>query len=326
MKVKTENRYLIFDSPHKQNLKNFLKLIYYFCLSIKYSVFYSLNKPKNNKEKEYKVSILAIFKNESRYLKEWIEFHRIVGVDHFFLYNNNSDDDYFRILEPYIEDGTVTLVQWSKNQAQMECYQDGVERFKNRTEWMAIIDIDEFIVPNATDNIYDFLKKFNNCPSVIIYWKMFGTSGLSDREKDSLVIEDFTVSWRKYSDIGKCFYNTKFDVVKDITQNSCMHHFLWTEFKHKKVPAINLFGKICVPTYNPIPSYADKDNFPIQINHYFTKSFAEFADKSSKGDVYYKKNPHTLDYFYEHEMKSQATDYHAYKYLIKLKMSMGLID
>jgi hypothetical protein len=31
------------------------------------------------------VSIAAIFKDEAHYLREWIEFHNMLGVEHFFL-------------------------------------------------------------------------------------------------------------------------------------------------------------------------------------------------------------------------------------------------
>ncbi len=36
------------------------------------------------------MSLCAIFKDEADYLREWIEFHRIVGVEHFYLYNNSN--------------------------------------------------------------------------------------------------------------------------------------------------------------------------------------------------------------------------------------------
>lgn len=39
------------------------------------------------------LSIGAIFKDEAPYLAEWIEFHRLVGVEHFFLYDNLSTDE-----------------------------------------------------------------------------------------------------------------------------------------------------------------------------------------------------------------------------------------
>ena len=41
-------------------------------------------------DKKYNVAVCAIFKNEAPYLKEWIEFNHLVGVEHFYLYNNNS--------------------------------------------------------------------------------------------------------------------------------------------------------------------------------------------------------------------------------------------
>lgn len=36
------------------------------------------------------LSICAIFKDEAPYLPEWIEFHRSVGVERFFLYDNSA--------------------------------------------------------------------------------------------------------------------------------------------------------------------------------------------------------------------------------------------
>ena len=80
-----------------------------------------------------------------------------------------------------------------------------------------------------------------------------------------------------------------------------------------------MFNHICVGNRN----IADKEDFPIQINHYFTKSYKEYALKRAKGDVYFKINPHDEEYFYEHEMKCTSTDYSAYKYLIKVKLAMG---
>lgn len=34
--------------------------------------------------------ICAIFKEEAPYLPEWIEFHRLMGVERFFLYDNGE--------------------------------------------------------------------------------------------------------------------------------------------------------------------------------------------------------------------------------------------
>src|SRR5579883_479648 len=63
-------------------------------------------------KKKYNLSIVAIFRNEKPYLREWIEYHRLVGVDHFYLYNNKSSDGSLEVLSPFIARGIVTLIDW----------------------------------------------------------------------------------------------------------------------------------------------------------------------------------------------------------------------
>ena len=55
------------------------------------------------------LSLCMNFKDEAPYLKEWLDFHILVGVDHFYLFNNNSSDNYEQIIKPYKEKGYITL-------------------------------------------------------------------------------------------------------------------------------------------------------------------------------------------------------------------------
>lgn len=313
-----QNKYFINDIQSTSAIKHIAKR----CISLVESFYYKCYQylyKNSTKEKKYNVSICAIFKNEAPYLKEWIEFNNIVGVDHFYMYNNNSEDDYEAVLKPYIKSGLVTLIDWPQNQKQMECYQTCIKDFSGETKWLGFIDIDEFIVPKSTDSIYEFLKAFENkAGAVNLYWKLFGTSGRMDRDLSGLVCEDFTVCWPKYCDIGKCFYNTAFGFDFESKYAKQLHHKFWANYKGKNIPPVNIFNHICVGNRN----IADVADFPIQINHYFTKSYKEYAMKRSKGDVYFEINPHDEEYFYEHEMKCTSTDYSAYKYLVKLKLKM----
>lgn len=314
-----ENKCFIFDAPLKRNYKYYIKQILYMCTRVYYNGLYRFLRPKNEGEKKYKVSVCAIFKNEATYLKEWIEFHRIVGVEHFYLYNNNSTDNYLDVLQPYIDEGLVDLVQWPQQQAQIPAYIDCVERWRSDSQWIGFIDIDEYVVPKKEDTIYDYLKRFNMTRgSVILYWKVFGTSGRMERDVKGLVTEDFVGCWYKYDTIGKCFYNCNYDFAPELKENGALHHYMWTKYKNVKLPPVNIHNKICLRQNNPVKS----NEFEIQINHYFTKSYEEYVRKASKGDVYFKINPHTENYFFEHEMKCTDVDYSAYKYLIKLKKCM----
>ena len=137
-------------------------------------------------DKKYNVAVCAIFKNEAPYLKEWIEFNHLVGVEHFYLYNNNSEDDYQSVLEEYVQSGLVTLIQFPYEQAQMKCYKDCIDKYAGETKWLGFIDIDEFIVPKSTNDIYGFLKPFETKRGAVkLNWQLFGTSGRMDRYRRS---------------------------------------------------------------------------------------------------------------------------------------------
>lgn len=316
----TSNKHFVLDVPERTDWKGRVKRVLYRCQAVLYKA--KLNCCKlETPDKKYNVAICAIFKNEAPYLKEWIEFHRIVGVEHFYLYNNNSEDAYQTVLEPYIKTGLVTMNEWPYNQAQMRCYQDCISRFRSETKWLGFIDIDEFVVPKSTDTIYEFLKPFEtNRGAVKIYWRLYGTSGKMERDINGLVSEDFVVCWPKYYDVGKCFYNTNFEFNEKSHKNEILHHKFWANYRGKDIPPVNVFDRVCVENINSVPS----DDHPIQINHYFTKSYQEYVVKCAKGDVCFEVNPHDEEYFYYHEMQCGGTDYAAYKYLIKLKRAMGI--
>ena len=69
------------------------------------------------------LSICAIYRDEAPYLREWIEFHRLVGVERFFLYDNVSEDDHLEVLAPYLEDGIVTVRRVARLRSAGTCLQ-----------------------------------------------------------------------------------------------------------------------------------------------------------------------------------------------------------
>lgn len=314
-----ENKYFIYDYPRVKNIKYFLKYIFVKIQNSFYRCCFSLIK-KSNKPKSYNVSLCAIFKNEAPYLREWIEYHMIVGVDHFYLYNNNSNDDYMSVLKPYIEKNKVTLIDFPYQHAQMKAYGDCILKFKSKSKWLGFLDIDEFVVPVKDNNIYTFLKRFANRPAVKIYWKVFGTSGKVSRDINRLVTDDFTIAWPKYDEVGKCFYNTSFETDLSSKKMKGLHHNFWGKWYGIELPPVNCFDKISQKGFD----FVDSNEFPIQINHYFTKSYEEyFKQKAARGDVYFKKNHYVLpSFFYRHEMLCTKQDNKIYKYLIKLKLRM----
>lgn len=147
----------------------------------------------------YPLTVCAIFQNEAPYLKEWIEFHRLQGVEHFYLYNNHSGDAYQKVLKPYVNSGLVTLTEWpytykpgdgaAWRAIQMNAYDDCLSRFGADSSWIAFIDIDEFLYcPNGTP-LTKFLEDYTGFGGLGVNWRLFGTSNVEKIPKGKLLIE-----------------------------------------------------------------------------------------------------------------------------------------
>ena len=64
---------------------------------------------------QHELSVTAIFRDEAPYLREWIEYHKLLGVEHFYLYNNLSQDKCNEVLAPYVKNGEVDLIEWPES-------------------------------------------------------------------------------------------------------------------------------------------------------------------------------------------------------------------
>ena len=214
------------------------------------------------------LSICAIFKDEASYMREWLEFHLLVGFQHFFLYNNNSSDNYMAILSPYIDRGYVTLVQWKDQPGQLTAYKDCIRRFKDESKWIAFIDLDEFLY-SPQNHIKEQLKAYESYGGVVANWQMFGSGGLKTRPP-GLVIESYLQKAAKNHPV-----NTH---VKSIIQPERAvslrdpHSFSYRE----PYFAVNEECKVVINAFSPVSI----EKF--RINHYWSKSAEEGKFKMAK--------------------------------------------
>jgi hypothetical protein len=272
---------------------------------------------KSSKTYKYTISICAMFKNESKYLDEWIRFHLVIGIDHFYLYNNNSDDNYLEVLKPYIEKGIVDLIEWPFQHSQMKAYEDCYNKHKNDTNWLTFIDIDEFICPINKDNIKSWLSSFKNYPGVAVYWKQFGSNGRLIHDHNQLVIEQYTQCWPKHSTFTKMFCNMNFSINK--FENP---HIINSFFMGIIMPPINQFKKIISFGINRT-SIINKST--IQINHYWGKAYDSFIEsKVNRTDVYHnndkKMSQIRLSLLRSHELMCTERDYEIQRFLLYTKL------
>lgn len=269
----------------------------------------------SKKDFRYKVSICLIFKDEARYLKEWLDYHILIGIDHFYLYNNNSSDNFQEVLRSYIEKGIVTLIDFPEKFAQIKAYRDCYEKTKDETEWLGYIDVDEYVNLIKHNSIKDLLDSVNFYPSLYLHWRMFGTSGYLEENYNELTIERYTQAWDHLSTIGKGFINNNYST-----------HSISVHFHTSKILGFPVLGvqpnKSFVRTTHGLRTTGNGEI--AYLNHYWSRSFAFYRYKDFiKGDVANADNmivKRKEGRFEKHELNNVTKDFSIQRWLIFLKI------
>lgn len=140
------------------------------------------------------LSIIAMFKNESTIIEQWIQHYLLEKVDHFYLIDNGSTDNYETIIKKYRN--KITLVKdayrQEKNTQDVLMNKHFLELIKLESKWAIICDIDEYIY-NINNN--STIKKFlidnnnNNIDKYWIPWKLFAAHNNPDIIPNNLKLE-----------------------------------------------------------------------------------------------------------------------------------------
>lgn len=240
-------------------------------LLLGYLKYKNIIKTEQNKKFPYTLSITAIMKNEGPYLKEWLDFHILVGVEKFYLYDNDSTDNTKEILKPYIKKGIVDYTYWPGKAQQQNAYIDSLNKHSEKTKWMAIIDLDEFLVPVNHKTVPEFLKTLpKNFAELVIGWVQYGSSG-HIHKPDGLLMENYKrhadKSWGVKSIVNpRLVYETKNPHIHEVAG------FIIDENGKK-------LGRIIQDENRNITTNK------MRCNHYVTKSFDEYVARMNQGSA-----------------------------------------
>jgi len=127
------------------------------------------------------IALTAIVKDEAPYIKEWLDYHILLGIQQFYIYDNESKDALVEVLRPYIEAGLVILHRAIGRNMQLPAYQDALQRYRTQCRYMGFIDIDEFLLPLHFEPLLPLLDRLMaqspDAAAVAINCKSFGSSG-----------------------------------------------------------------------------------------------------------------------------------------------------
>jgi glycosyltransferase involved in cell wall biosynthesis/tetratricopeptide (TPR) repeat protein len=267
----------------------------------------------HNDRAKCELSVCAIMKDEAPYLIEWLEFHKIVGVERFYLYNNNSTDNTIDILQPYLKSGEVILHDWPVTPGQIPAYEHCLSAYKIESDWIAFIDLDEFLFPTEKEDLKEVLKEFDGVVGVGVNQLFFGSSGHEVRP-EGLQIEHFTKRAADNFDSNK--YVKSIVRTEQVLRPSCPHFF------------IPISKDTFSVTENREPlssSIAQKTSVQkLRINHYYTKSQEEMKLKLIRGWACGVENPRTWLHWEYHD-RNEVEDLTIQRFIPKLRQAVDSV-
>ena len=243
-------------------------------------------------EKELKVLICSIGRLENRYIREFVEYYKGLGVTNICLYDNNRDgeEDFHNVIGDYINNGFVILKDYRNITVpcQFRAYDECYKEYGDKYDWIAFFDIDEFLFMNQSHSIKDLLsdKRYDGFNMIHFNWLMFGDCGMVYNDGRPLTVrfttplnidapseygfpETFHIKSVIRGGLGKVTFGPTPHTVSDVDK------------------CCNSFGIACDPK-SPFCPY----DFRIGgLLHFSTKTAEEYSNKVNRG--FCDGNPNT---------------------------------
>lgn len=218
----------------------------------------------------YGLAAMIRVKDEARFLPEWLAHHLNVGVEHVFVYDNNSTDDVASVIAPFIDRGFVTYVPWPRVPASPSCHIDFLARLGGTSRWVAFFDADEFLFEATPGALLEILRTSERRPAIAVNWRYFGSAGHETIPR-GLVTERF--------DRADAVYNRHVKVIAQpamIRRHRNSHNFYYQRGRLAVTPdGRRVFGSFTTPPLNP----------RLELRHYVYRSREDYERKTRRGFV-----------------------------------------
>jgi hypothetical protein len=204
------------------------------------------------------IALVCIAKNEDHYIDEWIDYHKKLGFDEIFIYQN---DWISKSINPRAVYKTINGLGM-----QSSCYNDFISDYREKFEWVAFLDVDEYFVLNKHMNVSEFLKDYIHLPALGINWYLFGDCGCKGKILDYSTLKRFTKRGAHVDPHIKTILNLRMsmDAIMNVHSPDCVLG--------------DTSGKLFKGNYNH-----GGPTDVAQINHYYCRTINEYIAKWQRG-------------------------------------------
>eukprot|EP01026_Neomeris_dumetosa_P033666 TRINITY_DN2692_c0_g1_i7.p1 TRINITY_DN2692_c0_g1~~TRINITY_DN2692_c0_g1_i7.p1 ORF type:complete len:340 (-),score=7.11 TRINITY_DN2692_c0_g1_i7:477-1367(-) len=235
---------------------------------------------------DVKILMCTITKNwPTEDIQEWIEYHRWIGIDHFYLREHMSQKLQNDVAD-YIKQGIVTYT-WTdmdrKERPIFKFFQECLDNFRDQYDFIAFIDSDEYIVMQKPQCLNSFMEQFTDYGGLAINWIQMGTSGHKARPHGPTLGNYVNCCLNRTSTFNKhvkSIINTKYG------ERILNTHFFFT------IEGKPIVNEHFVPVHGHETKEASWDF--VALHHYQTKSAEDFIGRKIRGHP--TENPVHRDY------------------------------
>ena len=250
---------------------------------------------------KYKLSVCLCIKNEAKHIIDFIEHYIIQGVEHFYIIDNNSDDNLKEILEKSYYNFLITLISndicidinnaYSSTNGLIAVYNNDIiyETIKKETEWGIVVDIDEFMYGKNGHNIKTFLETIDDSVGcVYVIWNIMTSSTIKNENSNSFHINSNIFKRLNYDSITNLSYNIKNanDFGKSIFRTSMINRIGLHKSHRTTGKIINNYGENKNSWYDNCNNIEYSENIfkntNISLNHYVIRHHNDYIKKKTQ--------------------------------------------
>jgi len=129
-----------------------------------------------------KTAVALFVKNEVYDIASWIAWHFAIGVDRLFIYDDNSTDGTYEVVERAARVFDISLIRIGDSPEtnfywrQRDAYFDACKRAAGTYDWIALLDSDEYVSLEHHQSIGDYLGQFPDANALALSWRIYGSS------------------------------------------------------------------------------------------------------------------------------------------------------
>ena len=224
---------------------------------------------RNIEDNKYNISVCALVSGEEDFLEEWMEYHSLIGVDHFYLYYLSRSQGLERLMNHYCQKEKVSWVYWpcsilqKKDNPQVwylaaltTIYQNAIKyRACHESQWVCCLEVSEFLLPVSKNHLQDLIQKYSDYSALLLESVCYKVSNPNETSSKSSIMESKFIIQNPEKDSMK--------TCKMLIKPQDCSFFICSPFrcilkKHRK-------------------SLALSDSF-LRVNHYFCRTQSDQED------------------------------------------------